>query len=121
MQIACKTDVGLLRDHNEDCCVIGENYAVVADGMGGHNKGEVASQIVADVLSEKFSGEKIIEKQLVTEAIKEANRRAYAESVSNPDCSGMGTTVVVAVWTKRKLLSDMSETAVRMKLQKAVV
>lgn len=104
MQIACKTDVGLMREHNEDACVIGEYFAVVADGMGGHNKGEVASQMVIDTLYEKFSNAKAVGKELVTDAVSEANKIAYAESVSNPDCAGMGTTVVAAVWDDKKVV-----------------
>jgi len=104
MQIACKTDVGLMREHNEDCCVIGENFAVVADGMGGHNKGEVASQMTVDVLYEKLHGVKQITTELVCDAVSEANRAVYEESVSNPECNGMGTTVVVAVWDDKKVI-----------------
>ncbi|MBQ7040129.1 MAG: Stp1/IreP family PP2C-type Ser/Thr phosphatase [Clostridia bacterium] len=104
MQIACKTDVGLLRDHNEDCCAIGENFAIVADGMGGHNKGEVASQVVTDALTECFSKAETISVELIKTAIKEANRAVYAESVSKPECSGMGTTVVAALWDDKKIV-----------------
>lgn len=104
MQIACKTDVGLIREHNEDCCVIGENFAVVADGMGGHNRGEVASQMTVDVLYEKLHGVKQITADLVCNAVSEANKAVYEESVSNPECNGMGTTVVVAAWDDKKVI-----------------
>lgn len=104
MEIACKTDVGLKREHNEDCCVIGQQFAVVADGMGGHNKGEVASRIVVDVLSENFQNAKNITKELVLDAVSKANRMVFAEASSNPECIGMGTTVVAAVWDDKKII-----------------
>lgn len=104
MQIACKTDVGLVREHNEDCCVIGEHFAIVADGMGGHNKGEVASGIASDVLSEKFSNAESVGKELLVKAVEEANSCVYKEALSNPDCAGMGTTVVAAVWDDKKVI-----------------
>lgn len=103
MQISCKTDVGLVRGHNEDSCCIGENYAVVADGMGGHNKGELASQIVVDTLSEKFSVAEQMTSDVLRDAVKIANRNVYAKAASSPECIGMGTTVVAAIWDDKKI------------------
>lgn len=103
MQIVCKTDVGLMRTHNEDSCCTGENFAVVADGMGGHNKGEVASSMVVETLCEDFkkSGKKL--SSVLKKAIVDANRKVYAKSVSSKEFSGMGTTVVACIWDDKKI------------------
>ena len=103
MQIVCKTDVGLTRTHNEDSCCTGENFAVIADGMGGHNKGEVASGMVVEILCENFKkgGKKL--SYVLKKAIVDANRKVYAKSLSNEECSGMGTTVVACIWDNKKI------------------
>ena len=93
MQACCLTDVGRVRDHNEDC--YGEDLArglwVVADGMGGHAAGEVASELaVSNILRLVADGLPL------PDAVAEAHhliRQAPAQGIGTP---GMGTTVVVA-------------------------
>lgn len=100
------SDVGCVRELNEDCfCIHGFNeerdgFCVLADGMGGHNAGEVASQhavkFVADdmqkLLYEKSGG--IPGK--INEAVRDANSKIYKMSCENEIHKGMGTTIVVA-------------------------
>ncbi len=114
IQIFGLTDVGSVRDHNEDS--IGNDLdlglAVLADGMGGHRGGEVASAItvstVLDILGKKLkkikNGEAdedsgySLESIAVNEAISEANGNVFNSSNENSQYRGMGTTVVVLLF-----------------------
>lgn len=112
------TDVGLQRDHNEDSYAVLSEYGlfIVADGMGGHRAGDVASRLATDSIAEFFkstAGEDVTwpfhfdtslseeENRLVT-GIRVANRQIFERSARSRDCQGMGTTVVGALFSKRK-------------------
>lgn len=96
------TDTGNVRKLNEDFLDYYEDEEkgiyVVADGMGGHNAGEVASKIavntIIDYIKNNFKKEKEI--FILTDAIKSANREIYNYARNNENLKGMGTTVVVA-------------------------
>ena len=101
------SDVGCIRELNEDCyciCGFGDNsergFGILADGMGGHNAGEVASQNAVKLIAEEMnrlleSGEKEIPGQL-SRAVSAANTGVYTMASENPIHRGMGTTVVTA-------------------------
>lgn len=101
------SDVGCIRELNEDCyciCGFGDNsergFCILADGMGGHNAGEVASQNAVKLIAEEMnrlleSGEKEIPGQL-SRAVSVANTGVYTMASENPIHRGMGTTVVTA-------------------------
>ena len=112
------TDVGLQRDHNEDsyACVSEYDLYIVADGMGGHRAGDVASRLATDAIAEFFRSTQHEdatwpfhfdtslteeENRLVT-GIRVANRQIFERSVRSRDCQGMGTTVVGALFSKKK-------------------
>jgi Serine/threonine protein phosphatase len=100
------SDVGLKRTLNEDFASYLEREEfkiyVVADGMGGHNAGEVASQMAAErivsYVEEKFSSSNA--RNLIEEAIKKVNTDIFNFSNTNEKLSGMGTTVTVCFVTK---------------------
>lgn len=106
VEVCGMTDVGQLREHNEDCFLIRgfENsklsgICVLADGMGGHNAGEVASgmaaQIICDELTESLNEEDNNKIALdMAAAIDYANSEIYEMSLKNSAQAGMGTTVV---------------------------
>jgi PPM family protein phosphatase len=108
------TDVGMQRDHNEDTFAVLSEYSLflVADGMGGHRAGDVASRLASESISEFFqrtAGEEVTwpfhfdsalsesENRLLT-AIRLANRQIYERSLKSQDLRGMGTTVVGALF-----------------------
>jgi PPM family protein phosphatase len=110
------TNVGMKRPHNEDnhLLVVKENLFIVADGMGGHAAGEVASDIAVRAVSEFFSltsadeeqtwpykeemGLKYEENRLVA-SIKLANRRIFEEAQADSAKRSMGTTIVSVLFT----------------------
>lgn len=103
------TDKGKVRDMNQDsyCCEINDNccFAVVCDGMGGENGGQVASQMAVEIarkqLSQGFKN-KVSEneaRRIISCAVNAANIAVYDESMKYPDLKGMGTTMVIAVVT----------------------
>lgn len=102
LEIAGLTDVGRSRNHNEDAIgwrqVLG--LAVLADGMGGHNAGEVASRIAVDTVIEVFEqtdpARPADVDSLCREAAGLANAAIYSRATEDPDCQGMGTTLVMA-------------------------
>ena len=90
---------GMVREQNEDSYAVGNNFAVVADGMGGHKKGEVASKAAVEIISENFNNFNGREFDFILkESIKKANREILELSQKNPDMNGMGTTVVACAW-----------------------
>lgn len=108
LKIYSKSDIGLVRQSNEDACKSGflpdgAAWAVVCDGMGGVNGGDVASGIAVNLISERIingysaemDGEEI--QSLISEAVLDANDAVHARAGENQALNGMGTTVVVAV------------------------
>lgn len=105
------SDVGLQRDHNEDSLVIvgKDGPFVVADGMGGHRAGDVASRLATEAIAEHFqsraeqgTADREVrasedENRLVA-SIRTANRRILERSLRSKDLQGMGTTVVCALF-----------------------
>jgi PPM family protein phosphatase len=94
-RVAAVTDPGRTRRHNEDAYVIEPPLFAIADGMGGAQAGEVASRLATAALKEgepDGAGE-----QRIADLIQEANRRVYDRSSSDPNTSGMGTTITVAL------------------------
>lgn len=120
LEIVRVTDVGQRRDHNEDAVASDSEIGLVilADGMGGYNAGEVASEIAVLTLVAELkesmatlapghvdpaSGMQA-ESQLLLDAVAKANASIYEVSQSQPQCAGMGTTLVAAMFTNGKLL-----------------
>jgi len=89
------THVGQVRTGNEDSLLADNNVFMVADGMGGHNAGEVASVMAVDHLREAASG--IIAETDLVQALEHANEVIYAESMTNHLHHGMGTTLAAMV------------------------
>lgn len=111
-RIGLLSDVGRKRNVDEDSILVVESIGcfeskiepkfllVLADGMGGHSKGELASKITTQTIAEKISPSILSEIDYVSaiaDSIKEANRRVLQYTVDNPEAQGMGTTVVCAV------------------------
>ena len=114
MKACYMTDPGRVRSHNEDSVTILKNASnefllVVADGMGGHRKGEVASSIVVSNLGKRFNdtpgiGTKLDAVNWLNDNISEINREILDYGEKNIDSKGLGTTVVVALLTKEYLI-----------------
>jgi len=94
MLVAAKTHAGWVRPINQDTLLLGRRLYGVADGMGGHKGGEVASTGAAAVIGEFLYGKEPDEHQLEI-GIQAANRRLYEQQAVNKDLEGMGTTITV--------------------------
>jgi protein phosphatase len=121
VRFAGDTNVGMKREHNEDSFYLpkAEKLAIVADGMGGHASGEVASRLAVDTIVSFFEetghdrpltwpfkidhGQKREVDRLVT-SIKLANLKIHEEAQRNPACRGMGTTLVSTMFTEDALI-----------------
>jgi protein phosphatase len=90
------TDTGRKRRRNEDSYVIAPPLFAVADGMGGAQAGEIASRLAAAALEDTDPGSLSGEDRVMS-LIQEANRRVYERSNEDPNASGMGTTITVAL------------------------
>ena len=101
------SDVGLKRKLNEDsaCYLERQNFKiyVVADGMGGHNAGEVASKMAAEQIVRYVDDNYSLEDEqiLISKAIKAANEEIYKFSKTNDKLNGMGTTVTACLVTAK--------------------
>ena len=114
MKYAYITDTGKVRDHNEDSVVIVENQnneilLAVADGMGGHNAGEIASSLAITHLGKRFKelssiGNKDDAISWLKEIVSEINVLIYKYTDEHPESIGMGTTLVTAIVTPNFLL-----------------
>ncbi|RNF40645.1 Stp1/IreP family PP2C-type Ser/Thr phosphatase [Planococcus salinus] len=108
-QYVAESDTGLKREVNEDRVAVlkrpeGLLLAVVADGMGGHNAGDVASAMTVEALGEKFLAEKAdaflteeSRKGWLSRSIQHVNRAVFDHAGTHPQCKGMGTTLIAAI------------------------
>jgi len=117
LKIAAKTDTGLVRSHNEDAIAHDPEcgLAILADGMGGYNAGEVASAIATTTLKDAVEGQlrerswssrpnhsKFVQHLLVS-SVERANTAILDAARKEPQFSGMGTTIVAVVFHQNKL------------------
>ncbi len=106
LTIAARTDKGLVRSNNEDAfgTLPDDGMVVVADGMGGHRGGEVASQLAIDVvlrhLLENAKEQSDLEQCLdrLEQAVEQADLAIWRAADDAPEMKGMGTTIVVGVF-----------------------
>jgi serine/threonine protein phosphatase PrpC len=121
VRFAGDTNVGMKRAHNEDALYLpeSERLAIVADGMGGHASGEVASRLAVETISGFFRttqdeqqltwpfkmdrGHRYDINRLVT-SIKLANLKIHEQAQRDPRCHGMGTTVISALFLDDALI-----------------
>lgn len=108
------TDSGRIRSHNEDSVTILKNgnneyLLIVADGMGGHRAGEVASSMAVTHMGKRFTssssiGSKRDAVNWMNDNINEINKNILDYAEENPDSKGLGTTLVLALLTKDFLI-----------------
>jgi len=100
LRYAVRSDVGLLREGNEDSAYAGPHLLAVADGMGGHAAGEVASAVtiasIAELDSEEPGGDLL---KTLSSAVATANTRLQDKILANPAVEGMGTTLTALLWS----------------------
>jgi len=108
VEIVCRTDTGQVREHNEDCIGGDESLglAIVADGIGGYQAGEVASatavKIIMEQLESLFKTSSYLKRysatKLLEQAVLKANQAIYKMAESQINYRGMGTTVVAVLF-----------------------
>jgi serine/threonine protein phosphatase PrpC len=104
LRYAVRSDVGLLREGNEDSAYAGPRLLAVADGMGGHAAGEVASAVAISALADIDGDMPPNELQLaLSEAVTRANRTLHDMVVADPSIGGMGTTLTAMLWSGSKV------------------
>lgn len=114
MQTFYFTDPGKVRSHNEDSVTIINNdksefILAIADGMGGHKAGEVASKIAIDHIRDSFYKLDTIESkdeaiEWLRLIVKEINNKIFEYAKEHPESKGLGTTLVIAIKTNDYIL-----------------
>ena len=98
--ITSRTDVGRVRKSNQDALIIGSGTAGVADGMGGHNGGEIASGVTRDGMQREIRG-KNPDPKLLEEIVKKINLEIWEQQEKDASLTGMGTTLTL-LWPSEK-------------------
>lgn len=109
LEVVSLSDIGRVRAVNEDAVAVDGDYgiAVVADGIGGHRAGDVASRMALDIVIERLRSKvqqfragarQPTPLQFAEQIVGEANRAIYAAARRQPGCAGMGTTLAMALF-----------------------
>ena len=109
---AARTDVGMIRSGNEDSYAVkagaDRGLFVVADGMGGHAAGEVASEMAVQILELELAGIADLSErgsaERVMDALRKANRNIHDRTITEVDKQGMGTTASVLLLNANRYL-----------------
>jgi protein phosphatase len=104
LRYAVRSDVGLLREGNEDSAYAGPHLLAIADGMGGHAAGEVASAVAISALAgldDDVPGIDML--GALANAVAKANARLHDMSAADPSVEGMGTTLTAMLWSGPRL------------------
>jgi PPM family protein phosphatase len=118
---SARTDVGMIRSGNEDNFAVNaggdRGLFIVADGMGGHAAGEVASEMAVQIIELELSSIKDLEDRAsverVMEALRKANRNIHDRTITEVDKQGMGTTAsVLLVANNRYLIGQVGDSRV---------
>lgn len=102
LRLAWATDPGLAREENEDSVFVSTDMGqldallVIADGMGGHASGQVASKLVADTVSDELSNAGAIGGEELKALLAKVNTTVYQASLAKAENAGMGSTLVMA-------------------------
>ena len=100
LRYAVRSDVGLLREGNEDSAYAGPHLLAIADGMGGHAAGEVASAVAISALmglDDDVPGMDML--GALADAVAKANAKLHDMSAADPSVEGMGTTLTAMLWS----------------------
>jgi serine/threonine protein phosphatase PrpC len=102
LHYALRSDVGLLREGNEDSAYAGPNLLVIADGMGGHAAGEVASAVAVSALApldtqDLHDSDRML--GALAEAVTSASNTLHEMTLADPSVEGMGTTLTAMLWS----------------------
>lgn len=113
MNISAITDIGKMRANNQDAYFASRDIDfplfLVADGMGGHKAGELASKMTVDIVTKEFKKDKnlLVSKDdiitVINKSINKANEKIHLKSSEDDQCSGMGTTMTLSYILKDKL------------------
>jgi protein phosphatase len=104
LRYAVRSDVGLLREGNEDSAYAGPHLLAIADGMGGHAAGEVASAVAISALAgldDDIPGIDML--GALADAVAKANARLHDMSAADPSVEGMGTTLTAMLWSGSRM------------------
>jgi len=104
LRYAIRSDVGLLREGNEDAAYAGPRLLAVADGMGGHAAGEVASAAAISAiarLDDDVPGNDLLD--ALADAVTEANHALHDMVAADPAIEGMGTTLTAMLWSGSRM------------------
>jgi protein phosphatase len=105
LDVVSLSDVGCVRAQNEDAWRVdaGRGLLMVADGMGGHSSGEVASKMACDIVQEHLGNQSAFSRtcRIMEEAVLLANKRIYECAQSEAEHEGMGTTLEI-LWIRRR-------------------
>lgn len=124
MELFTRTDIGLVRSSNQDAVdggLINDKnavWAVLCDGMGGANGGNIASQTTVDVAKENiglfdFCGGEYKSESFLKEIVYKANSTVYHTQLKNPELSGMGTTMeLVLAYDKKAMITHVGDSRV---------
>ena len=121
VQMVGATNKGLVRERNEDCIKLIPEYgiAILADGMGGHLAGDVASRMAVEVIADELlkdvgggNQNPVFTQQKLISSLAQANKSIRLVAKSRPECYGMGATVAVCVVSNQVLISHLGDSRV---------